>query len=56
MARYVDGFVVPVPEDKLDAYLEMARSGEGLARAGCDRVPRVHRRRREDGRGDVLPA
>ena len=25
MARYVDGFVLPVPEDKLDAYLDMAR-------------------------------
>jgi uncharacterized protein YbaA (DUF1428 family) len=25
MARYVDGFVVPVPTDKLDAYFEMAR-------------------------------
>lgn len=25
MAHYVDGFVLPVPEDKLDAYLELAR-------------------------------
>ncbi len=25
MAHYVDGFVLPVPEDKLDAYLDMAR-------------------------------
>lgn len=25
MALYVDGFILPVPEDKLDAYLEMAR-------------------------------
>ncbi len=24
MAQYVDGFVVPVPEDKLDAYLRIA--------------------------------
>jgi uncharacterized protein YbaA (DUF1428 family) len=25
MARYVDGFVVPVPKDKLDAYKRIAR-------------------------------
>ncbi|MDO9403364.1 MAG: DUF1428 domain-containing protein [Polaromonas sp.] len=25
MARYVDGFVVPVPADKLDAYRKLAR-------------------------------
>jgi uncharacterized protein YbaA (DUF1428 family) len=25
MAHYVDGFVLPVPEEKLDAYLDMAR-------------------------------
>ncbi len=25
MPSYVDGFVLPVPEDKLDAYLDMAR-------------------------------
>ena len=27
MARYVDGFVVPVPKGKLDAYKKMARRG-----------------------------
>ena len=27
MARYVDGFVVPVPKRKLDAYRRMARKG-----------------------------
>jgi len=32
MALYVDGFVVPVPEDKLDAYLEMARESGKLWR------------------------
>ena len=32
MAQYVDGFVVPVPEDKLDAYLEMAREAGRLWR------------------------
>jgi uncharacterized protein YbaA (DUF1428 family) len=26
MARYVDGFVVPVPKDKVDAYFDMARA------------------------------
>ncbi len=25
MTSYIDGFVLPVPEDKLDAYLDMAR-------------------------------
>jgi len=32
MALYVDGFVVPVPEDKLDAYLDMARESGRLWR------------------------
>ena len=32
MAQYVDGFVVPVPEDKLDAYLAMAREASALWR------------------------
>ena len=32
MALYVDGFVVPVPEDKLDAYLEMAREAGNVWR------------------------
>ena len=32
MAHYVDGFVVPVPEDKLDAYLDLARPAGGLWR------------------------
>ena len=32
MAQYVDGFVVPVPEDKLDAYVEMARDAGRLWR------------------------
>ena len=27
---YVDGFVVPVPRDKLDAYKEMARKGADI--------------------------
>jgi uncharacterized protein YbaA (DUF1428 family) len=27
MSRYVDGFVLPVPKKKLDAYLRMARLG-----------------------------
>jgi len=29
---YVDGFVIPVPKNKLDAYLEMARSAAGIWR------------------------
>jgi uncharacterized protein YbaA (DUF1428 family) len=32
MARYVDGFVVPVPEGKVDAYRRMARKGGKLWR------------------------
>src|SRR5215212_852490 len=32
MAHYVDGFVVPVPEGKLDAYLDMARESGKLWR------------------------
>ena len=32
MAHYVDGFVVPVPEDKLDAYLDLARAAGRLWR------------------------
>jgi len=32
MARYVDGFVVPVPKDKLDAYFDMAREAGKLWR------------------------
>lgn len=27
MAKYVDGFVIPVPKDKLKAYLKMAKLG-----------------------------
>lgn len=30
MERYVDGFVIPVPNDKLDAYREMAAEGGKL--------------------------
>lgn len=29
---YVDGFVIPVPKNKLDAYLEMARTGAAIWR------------------------
>lgn len=29
---YVDGFVIPVPKNKLDAYLEMARSAAAIWR------------------------
>lgn len=29
---YVDGFVIPVPKSKLDAYLEMARSAAAIWR------------------------
>ena len=32
MGHYVDGFVVPVPNGKLDAYLDMAREAGGLWR------------------------
>jgi len=32
MAHYVDGFVLPVPQDKLDAYVEMAREAGKLWR------------------------
>ena len=32
MAHYVDGFVLPVQEDKLDVYLEMARESGKLWR------------------------
>jgi len=32
MAHYVDGFVLPVPEDKLDAYLQMAREAGKIGR------------------------
>ena len=28
MANYVDGFVVPVPERKLDAYRRLSRAGK----------------------------
>jgi uncharacterized protein YbaA (DUF1428 family) len=27
MPGYVDGFVIPVPKDKVDAYMDMAREG-----------------------------
>lgn len=29
---YVDGFVIPVPKDKLDAYLDMARAAAAIWR------------------------
>ena len=32
MARYVDGFVIPVPNEKLDAYLDMARRSSDVWR------------------------
>ena len=32
MARYVDGFVVPVPREKVDAYVDMAREAGKLWR------------------------
>ncbi len=32
MAHYVDGFVLPVPADKIDAYLDMAREAGKLWR------------------------
>jgi uncharacterized protein YbaA (DUF1428 family) len=32
MARYVDGFVIPVPEEKMDAYMDMAREAGRLWR------------------------
>ena len=32
MAHYVDGFVIPVPEEKVDAYMDMAREAGRLWR------------------------
>jgi len=32
MPQYADGFVIPVPEDKVDAYLEMAREAAAVWR------------------------
>jgi uncharacterized protein YbaA (DUF1428 family) len=41
MARYVDGFVVPVPKKKLSEYRKMARkAGHGVARPRRSRVSR----------------
>jgi uncharacterized protein YbaA (DUF1428 family) len=32
MPGYVDGFVIPVPKDKVDAYMDMPREGGKLWR------------------------
>ena len=43
MSRYVDGFVLPVPKDNMDAYRQLARQGRrDMARA---RRARIHRMR-----------
>jgi uncharacterized protein YbaA (DUF1428 family) len=32
MAHYVDGFVIPIPKDKVDAYRQMAEKGANIWR------------------------
>ena len=52
---YTDGFVVPVPEGKRDAYRELAvQDGQGVPRAWRDPRRRGVRRRRPQGQGHRL--
>src|SRR5471032_2784377 len=53
---YVDGFVVPVPKAKLDAYLAMSRTWRHLARTGRAGISRMRGRRCQAGKMDLVPA
>ena len=53
---YVDGFVIAVPKDKLDAYKAMARDVRAdLARAWRHGLCRMRRRRHALWRSDLFP-
>jgi uncharacterized protein YbaA (DUF1428 family) len=53
MARYADGFVLPVPWRNAEKYRRIAQKAGKIWRA---RVPRVHRRRREGGPHHLVSA
>ena len=53
--RYVDGYVLPRPEEERGSLSPHgAQGGQGLARAWRARVPRMRRRRREARQGHVV--
>ena len=45
----IDGSVIPIPEEKVDAYVDMAREAGGLRRGGAE--PRGG-----GGGGDMFPS